>query len=335
MMLKRLSYLIFILLAASCNREVLPAGDVPIGFNSDLSDSFQNVTKAGGTPLNQDFVVFGQNSKSSQTAVVFPWYRVQYVGGTDKYQYEGLTSPSGQTQGIKYWDYSAESYDFRAFAPADAATIVDDNHVSFAGINTSTSVWIARPSNNVVPHEDFGQTVTLKFIPVKTKIRVGFYETLPDFSIKDVKYVISGKYPSSADYTVALEDASISAASYSGGSTSKNGVTPDGTSIGTASDSSTMSDWIPVLPLKVSDAEPLSVSLAYTIVDNLSGRTIEDVEQSATVPLGYALWAINKAYTYIFKISEAGAEFDSFFTLDISQMDWDDRSDQNDVTDLE
>lgn len=320
-----------LLLAISCNKQDLPTGSTPIGFTSNLSDDLQDATKASAS-LNQDFVVFGRKLKSSETTVVFPWYKVRYVGGTEKYTYSGLTSPSGLSQSIKYWDHSAESYTFSAYSPT-TATKVDDNHVSFAGIDTTTAC-IARPSDNVVAHEDFGQTVTLKFIPLKTKIRVGFYETIAGCSIKNVSYTLAGKYPTSGDYTVKLDDASISEASYTDVTDKIYGATPTGTLIGTASNASTMSAWIPVLPLKVDNAVPLSISIEYTLVDNLSGRT-KNVSKSAEVPQGYAQWAFNKAYTYIFKISEAGAEFDSFFKLDITQVNWDDRSDQNEITELE
>ena len=122
--------------------------------------------------------------------------------------------PSGATQTIKYWDYSQTQYDFAAYSlgvgadadknPSTPNTFAVASAITFADINDGdpgsytltgkvgelTSCYIsdlvtAYNRNNV---NDFGNVVTFTFRSLAAKVRMALYETVPGYSVKDVKF---------------------------------------------------------------------------------------------------------------------------------------------------
>lgn len=122
---------------------------------------------------------------------------------------------TAQAQTVKYWDYSTDQYDFIAWstglreAVTDAA--VDGSKVKVTRINTGTTL----SSNgfqltamsaadlmqcyytdiNTVLKAKYGEPVTLTFRNMAAKVRVALYETVPGYSVKDVKFYTSDANP--------------------------------------------------------------------------------------------------------------------------------------------
>ena len=119
------------------------------------------------------------------------------------WEYVGNGSAKGGlgTQTIKYWDYSAPNYHFVAGSPASAFTfdgaadgITTATVTGLAGHlnpNTGTGittdpVYIADPVN--VAKANYNQEVLLSFKRQQTFVRVGFFETIPGYSVTEIKF---------------------------------------------------------------------------------------------------------------------------------------------------
>ena len=140
-----------------------------------------------------------------------------YVGGTP---YTGLTELKGTLQTIKYWDYSAAQYDYVAFSTGNITGITtgtpkDDKEVLLTKVTPATATTAPTKTADVVSggaytitgtakalsgcyiadlvtaykeNKDYSQEVNLTFRNLTTKARVAFYETVPGYSVKDVKF---------------------------------------------------------------------------------------------------------------------------------------------------
>lgn len=158
---------------------------------------------------------------------VFDHYNVNYTANTANttesntkdWEYvgigkHGLSASSAQT--IKYWDYAAQQYDFVGFSYgksnyekavlteikyANLGKPVDetgnDNAVyTVTGTadelaKTYVADLVTKYNRNGV--SEFGtnntnNTVTLRFRSLGTKVRIAFYETVPGYSVKNVKF---------------------------------------------------------------------------------------------------------------------------------------------------
>lgn len=118
----------------------------------------------------------------------------EYVGN-------GYGKGGQTTQTIKYWDYSAPNYHFVAGSPATAFTfdgaatgITKATVTGLAGHlnpNTGTAiktdpVYIADPV--IVAKADYNKEVLLSFKRQQTFVRVGFFETIPGYSVTEIKF---------------------------------------------------------------------------------------------------------------------------------------------------
>ena len=182
-------------------------------------------TSNEGTPaemLAGQFKVYGVKKGSNDKLVlVFPNYYVWDVedkkttSNTDGWEYVGTEHASGlgtgqitldKDQTIKYWDYSATEYRFVAGSPIAAFTydvpsdgtsmdIKSATVTGFAGHinanNTTTAlntdpVYIADPVK--VVKEKYKDPVTFSFKRQQSMVRVGFYETIPGYTITGIKF---------------------------------------------------------------------------------------------------------------------------------------------------
>ena len=115
---------------------------------------------------------------------------------------------SAQSQTVKYWDYSTEQYDFIAWSTGTCEAIATGDatpgKVKVTRINTGetlkTDGFTLSAANaadllqcyytdiNTVLKANYGNPVTLTFRNMAAKVRVAIYETVPGYSIKDVKF---------------------------------------------------------------------------------------------------------------------------------------------------
>ena len=135
----------------------------------------------------------GADADAENTSRMNGW---EYVGDGSSY---GGQNP----QYIKYWDYSATDYHFVAGSPHDKFTfnltsgdITSATVTGIAGhiaINNGTPgttnyypVYIADPV--IVAKANYNKEVVFSFTRQQTLVRVGVYETIPGYSITDIKF---------------------------------------------------------------------------------------------------------------------------------------------------
>ena len=199
-----------------------------INFGGDAGKITRATSNEGSTEkmLDGQFKVYGVKKTSDDKLVsVFPNYYVwdvadknttsntkgwEYVGkkGTTGLGTGNITLPSTHDQTIKYWDYSASEYNFVAGSPIDAftyniTTILDvtPNKIKSATVtgfaghinanNTTTAlktdpIYIADPVK--VVKDKYKDPVTFSFKRQQSMVRVGFYETIPGYTITDIKF---------------------------------------------------------------------------------------------------------------------------------------------------
>lgn len=203
--------------------------DVPYFTRADLYGS------AAATKLGNKFVVYGTKhaetelKDATKDAVVFNNFQVGWTASTagttasnsSDWEYVGKQSydPTPTAQGIKYWDYSAAAgYTFYAFSSSDisypkndadlvAVTKVTTDGTTLYNKGYQVTVKDGANLNNLyfsdripVAKGDYGKTVDFTFRNIGAKVRVGFYETVPGYSVKIDNFYID------ADATAAVTD---------------------------------------------------------------------------------------------------------------------------------
>lgn len=157
-----------------------------------------------------------------------------YVGGTPYAGLTGLTNNPSQT--IKYWDYSAAQYDYVAFSTGKITGITTgnptDEQVRLTSVTPETATKLPSKGNDnavtggaytitgtakalsgcyiadlitAYKGDDYSKEVELKFRNLTTKARVAFYETVPGYSVKDVKFHQAETSTASKPITPATE----------------------------------------------------------------------------------------------------------------------------------
>ena len=157
--------------------------------------------------LNNQFWVYGTKNVTVNGAakdqLVFDNYRVYYTGNTNDpyspqgWEYVGQQVAPALAQTIKYWDYSASKYDFEAYSyKTGSVTRITRAEDVTRGLSLNDYVVKDRSGDdydnlyfakkNIVDKPTAGQysVVKLDFQSVLSKIRVGFYETIPGYSVK-------------------------------------------------------------------------------------------------------------------------------------------------------
>lgn len=223
------------------DQEALSAanGTGAIGFNL-TTPAVTRAEKTGGEAaeeLNNAFVVEGTKGTTSvATDVVFDNYNVAYTtntahtttSNTANWEYVGLdVNPlatiyhAGDKQTIKYWDYSADQYDFIAYSlgtgGATATVITPSTATNSTGgaytlAGTTAQLKTVHIADLVtVLNANFNEPVSIKFRKLSSKVRMGLYETVPGYSVKDVKFYTS-------DAAIPGGSTSATAALYAGSS---------------------------------------------------------------------------------------------------------------------
>ena len=160
--------------------------------------------------LNYKFVVFGTKTKGQTTTTVYDHYNVEYKNSTWDYQnlaFNSLNAKSSENtktrQSLKYWDLSADKYNFVAFSFGSATQGKSDNQVEASKVTNNNGYTYtltgkitdlvncyiadqveATPSN----YASGKQKVNFTFHPLGTKVNIGLYEDIPGYSVKEVKF---------------------------------------------------------------------------------------------------------------------------------------------------
>ena len=163
---------------------------------------------ATGTAFDNYIVNWKENSAATTESNTSDW---EYVG----IKAEAPSGIAGNFQTIKYWDYNYDQYDFIAYSTSDAtitttgsaAAAIADGKVVVTPITPATATSSAYQfggstdalakcyiADMVTVYKDgtdgrkYGEEVQLTFRNLASKVRMAIYETVPGYSIKDVKF---------------------------------------------------------------------------------------------------------------------------------------------------
>lgn len=292
----------------------------------------------------------------------------EYVGLTPN-KNSNLATDAKQT--IKYWDYSASEYNFAAFSMGDLTgendpyekqvkydenTESDKVKISQIALNASkytiegsatdiAKLYIsdrvtAKPTTDTnSPYISYQTAVQFNFRALKSQVRMGIFETVPGYSVKEVKFYSStnttsitpglfakdtsipagngtatitfGKNTADGSYNKAMvawtsennkQDITFKNLILKGVDSKEEAGTKD-QYIGRAANEASTTDYETVIPSTGIGA--LTLKVDYTLVStDGSKEEIKVTGATATVPSEYTQWQPNYAYTYIFKISD-------------------------------
>lgn len=217
-------------------------------FGKDAADKLNGKFIVGGfkddgttvTEVFDDYVVSWNANTAGTTQ-----------SNTSDWEYVGLTavapsSIAGNKQAIKYWDYATTQYDFAAYSTSDApaANVITNpsdwatgqhkilvSNITKASASVGPTYYVRGDaedlakvyiSNLVTAYKatldpaqpKYQDEVQLTFRNLTAKARVALYETIPGYSVKDVKFYTSNSTPAlgSASETSATLFAPNSAA---------------------------------------------------------------------------------------------------------------------------
>ena len=183
---------------------------------------------AAADALGNQFIVLGVkgNGTGTDQTTVFSNYVVQWSEGTAKttesntadWEYVGVAPISGitgvTTQTIKFWDYSTTAYDFAAFSAGKGNTIISSdpgtipaNQILASPIaynQTAPAVtagytlqgaredlaqcYITDMKTVTKASNAYGNVVELQFRSLASKARMAIYETVPGYSVQNVRF---------------------------------------------------------------------------------------------------------------------------------------------------
>lgn len=295
----------------------------------------------------------------------------EYVGYTPNKNSDLATDAK---QSIKYWDYSASEYNFAAFSLGkltdeadptdpykkqlkyDATGTITDGNVRISKIESKASKYTvkgavgditklyisdritAKPNGTTSPDIDYNKPVQFNFRALKTLVRMGIYETVNGYSVKNVKFYKSddtngdtpslhatdknipagdgeatitfGENKTNGEYNKALvkwtsttnkKDITFGSLTLKGAESKEDATVQY---LGrTSADASLPTDYNPVIPS--AEIGKLTLKVDYTLVStDGSKEEIKVTGATAVVPAEYTKWQPNYSYTYIFKITD-------------------------------
>ena len=351
------------------------------GGNNKLTRA--DVTGADAAALlNNTFRVYGVTKSGAVETPVLDNYVVNYNGnaGSDStntagWTYLGLNSLglNPAVQGVKYWDLDAPEYDFVAFSglnddnritsATENSIVVDQTNLSKIFVSDRVTARYQASATGETSNTQYGHTVNLTFKRLAARLRLGIYETVPGYAVKDVRFYygdnylasrgtstkvnagLRGSFPQSGNVIVRYDGSNRVVADFEGTDISDNfqfgeleytkaqssaldgsylkedggfDATGDDAFLSTTSAIPTYakkdavldgvnvpnSAWQTVIPYASNNVNlVLTVDFTLVSLDGV-GAPIQVKGASAVVPVSYALWKPNYAYTYIFKISD-------------------------------
>lgn len=173
--------------------------------------------KDAATALGNKFVVFGYKTTESTVSTVYDHYNIAWKGTDNKtesntagWDYVGVEKNSLATsteQTIKYWDYSADQYDFIAFSFGSNTQGTGENEIEASKVTTTPSYTLTGKTANLAKcfiadritaknkvtekankQYSYGSAINFAFRSLATNVTMGIYETIPGYSVKDVKF---------------------------------------------------------------------------------------------------------------------------------------------------
>lgn len=120
----------------------------------------------------------------------------------------GEANASAIDQSIKYWDFSATAYDFFAYSLGDgngstwataSALSMNPNTYTLTGTQAQLGTCYISKQKHMTALSASTTEVDLEFVSFLSKIQLKFYETIPGYSVKDVKFYEATSTKSTGD----------------------------------------------------------------------------------------------------------------------------------------
>ena len=130
----------------------------------------------------------------------------------------GLANEAAIDQTIKYWDFSATNYKFYAYSLgtgktgssttwANASLMSNNDTYTLQGDQEQLSAcYISELLTVDNPSGSTPTEVNLRFLTIKSKLQLGFYETIPDYSVKELKFYATSGAGSSTTTPALYQD---------------------------------------------------------------------------------------------------------------------------------
>lgn len=347
------------------------AGNKAIQFASNTPSVTRVVGSDAAAELGYSFAVYAAKTVSSTESNVFAhnaynsstnspywvWYATSSANtttsNTSGWEYVGVAGnkqipngtfnlPSAQT--IKFWDYAASQYVFTAYKNKSEGTVSNvttsgftfvGNATQFAGLYIADKLTITEkneaPTKPSTGFNKMGDIVKFTFRSAAAKVRLGIYETIPGYNVKNVNFKPTSPATFSATTTSAQLSGSFNGSSpsstqtfsvtygtggvaqlateteasnnYVFGSFDTDGSSYLGESATNPTWANANSNYISVLPNQ--DHTGLMVlSVDFDLYNTVTQETIHVNDAKAVVPQAYMTWKPNYAYTYLFKICD-------------------------------
>ncbi len=304
-------------------------------YGTKTTDKLENVfAKSQATTITdgQTYAMLFDDTKTGHTTTNVKGWEYVLTDGTGLYN--GGAIAGNQT--IKYWDYDASQYEFVAYSAtpgsegkgATITNITDDGFHVKGTAKQFANLFIA--NKLITKKADYDKTVTFTFRSAATKVRLGIYETINGYDVKEVTFRYNGDTEQSdaaawldgqfigdtgsefeADVTFdatkdylpvvsAIDGNYTRTKMFNFGSFTKDAL---GTTANTPTWAGGDANYAYVLPNTV-HVGPMTLYVDYTLVNNISGETIRVTGAKAVVHESHMKWEPNYAYTYLFKISD-------------------------------
>lgn len=256
---------------------------------------------------------------------------------------------NGVRQSIKFWDFNASQYSFFAYSLgigtggesptyATATAMVNDGtncSYSLSGTQDQLSACYISKKNTISSLSSSSTQVNLEFVNFMSKIQLKFYETIPGYSVKELRFYADDVNTTSTTtpYLYAGSSAIVTGGTYHVGfdsngtpliSLETQGQTTTtniafsttltdyagadhkevaGNYLGRTSNAATSTASLGVFPNDAGVA--LTLKMDYTLVSRDGTNEIIHVKgATAIIPATFTVWQPNYAYTYIFKITD-------------------------------
>ena len=220
-------------------------GSINFGFSAPAMTRADLYGSDAATRLGNKFVVYGtkhvnaEDKTADNDKVAFNNFQVAYTASTagtsasnsSDWEYAGLQAydATPTQQGVKYWDYSAkQGYTFYAFSSSDITypkneandkvlvTKVTSDETSLYNKGYAVTVKAGANLGNLyfsdrvpVAKDNYEKTVNLTFRNIGTKVRFGFYETVPGYTVKIDRFYIDDANAAVVTDFATMNDAQI------------------------------------------------------------------------------------------------------------------------------
>lgn len=323
------------------------AGDLGYSFavygtktvNSTESNVFAHnvLSITSNTPY---WVWYEASSANKTTSNTINW---EYVGAAGDKTTPGGTFNLSAAQDIKFWDYAASQYVFTAYKNTTGGTVsnvtttgftFEGTASAFAGLYVADKLTITEKSNpaaHTTADNKIGDAVKFTFRSGAAKVRLGIYETIPGYKVKNVTFkptspATFSETPTSAQLSGSFNGASSDAsqaftvtygtggvAQFATATTASNNFVfgtfdTDGEPyLGETSTEPTWagasSSFINALP-NTDNTGAMVLNVDFDLYNTVTQETIHVSDAKAVVPANYMVWNPNYAYTYLFKIND-------------------------------